>query len=507
LAIKRRMNRVRGINIIWLSLIAVLLGSMAVNFGVSAPSPMLHLDPTKIPGPGQEAVIGEGYVVSVYATDVVDLWAVGFKIRFAPYVSVMTISEIYEGPFLAEGWERGTMFAYTVDSFQGYAYIAIVRLPPYDPSESRWGASGSGLLCTFKLTAIEAGSYPIEITDSKLIDSNLNLMPHGTVGAEYIGPSAMFVRVEVVPGKTVTVGDYTVFMTKVKNNGLTPLYVRARIDFSRVEDLRKIILRSGDTYLDGGFGEDPPMWIDYLYVNGFTGNYGEGWGFNYEGTAPYLDAVEDGNYVWTDAAGMEAGEYPGYYPYTGKYDFADLALDPERVISRVEIEAYTKYAWGLDESNDLDTYMRAPITEAGASTWIGSLWGTGTWDWHTIRWATDPIDYYYPVALTNAGLNGVRIRFLMYWTADDLAHGRVDIDAMRLKVTTIPKEWGVTLADPAYVTIMPGETLELPVIAWTPKASHVVTYNVVASIEYTEAFLKWNSWGSKQHTFTFKVVP
>ncbi len=501
----------RGINIVWLSLIAVLLGSMTVNIGLSAAPTRLYLDPQVIPGPGQEATIGGSYTVSVYVQNAKDLWAAGFKIQYAPYVSVLTISEIYEGPFLATGWDpypnSPTDFSYTVDLFKGFAYIAIVRLPNPDPEVPRMGANGDGLLATFKLTTIEAGECPIEIKEDYLLDSNGSPMDHTTVGAKYLGSTAMFVRVEVVPGKTVAVGEYTAFMTKVKNNGLTPLNVRVRLDITRAEDGRKLVLRSGDTYLDGGIGEEPPMWTDYLYVNGFTGSYGAGWGWTYEGTAPYLDAVGDGNYVWTDAAGMEAGEYPGYYPYTGKYDFADFALDPLKVISRVDIEAYTQYAWGLDENNDLDTYMRYPVTEAAPSKWIGSLWGNEVWAWHTVRWTTTPLSGYFPVALTNAGLNGVRVRFMMYWTADDLAHGRVDVDAMRLKVTTIPKEWGITLADPAYVVIMPGETLELPVISWTPKPSHVGTYNIVASIEYTEAFLKWNSWGSKQHTFTFKVVP
>ena len=501
----------RGINIVWLSLIAVLLGSMAVNIGLSVAPTILYLDPTVIPGPGQEAAIGDSHVVSVYVQDATDLWAAGFKIQYAPYVSVLTISEIYEGPFLATGWDpypnSPTDFSYTVDLFKGFAYIAIVRLPNPDPDVPRMGASGSGLLATFKLTVIEAGECPIEIQEDYLLDSNGFPIAHKATGATYHGASASLIRVEVVPGKTVAVGEYTVFMTKVRNDGDAPLYVKTRFDISRLEDGRKIVLRSGETYLDGGLGEDPPMWIEYLYVNGFTGSYGEGWGWTYEGTAPYLDAVGDGNYVWTDAALMEEGEYPGYYPYTGKYDFADYALDPEKVISSVEIEAYTLYAWGLDEGNDLDTYMRAPVTEAAPSVWLGSLWGTGTAAWHTVRWTTDRVSDLFPTTLTETGLNGARVRFLMYWTADDLEHGRVDIDAMRLKVTTIPAEWGVTPADPEYVVIMPGEELELPVVSWTPKASHVGTYNVVATIEYTSEGLKWNSWGSKQKTFTFKVVP
>jgi hypothetical protein len=153
--------------------------------------------------------------------DATDLWAAGFKIQYAPYVSVLTISEIYEGPFLATGWDpypnSPTDFSYTVDLFKGFAYIAIVRLPNPDPEVPRMGASGDGLLATFKLTTIEAGECPIEIKEDYLLDSNGFPMDHTTVGAKYLGSTAMFVRCEVVPGKTVAVGEYTMFMTKVKN--------------------------------------------------------------------------------------------------------------------------------------------------------------------------------------------------------------------------------------------------------------------------------------------------
>jgi hypothetical protein len=504
------MNRVRGINIVWLSLIAVLLGSMAVNVGFSSAKTKLYLDPARIPGPSGYGAIGESYVVSVYVDQVTDLWAAGFKIQYAPYVSVLTISEIYEGPFLATGWDpypnSPTDFSYTVDLFKGFAYIAIVRLPNPDPEVPRMGASGSGLLATFKLTTIESGECPIDITEDLLLDSNGSPIDHNTIGSIYEGLSGSLVRVEVVPGKTVSVGEYTVFMTKVRNDGDRPLYIRTRFDISRLEDGRKIVLYSGDTYLDGGFGEDPPSWTDYLYVNDFTNTYGAAYGWNYEGTGPYLDAVGDGNFIWTD--GADIPNYPAGFPITGKYDFADFALDPERVISRVDIEAYTKYAAGADENNDLDTYMRFPdVAPYPPTTWVGSLWGTGVWAWHTVRWTTDPVSVYYPSTLTNAGLNNARVRYIMDWTADDLPHGRVDIDAMRLKVTTIPLEWGVLAGDPEYLVVPPGGTVDLPMVSWTPKASHVGTYNVVATVEYTETFLKWNSWGSAQKTFKFNVVP
>ena len=501
----------RGRNIIWLSLIAVLLGAMTVNLGVSAAPVNLYLTPDQIPGPGLSGNVGDEYTVSVNVDDVNDLWGVGFEIHYAPYVSVLTISQIYEGPFLGEGWDPyegmapGTDFSYTVDLFSGIAYIAIVRLPYPDPEIPREGANGAGVVATFKLTVIEAGECPVEMKNSYLLDSMGDPIAHKATSSFYQGSTAMFVRTEVLPGKLVNVGETMLWYTKVKNTGTSPLYVRVRFDISRLEDARKIVLRTGETYLDGGVGVEPPTWIDYLYVNAFTGHYGEGWGWYYVGAEPYLNAVGDGNYIWSD---WSESDLPGHYPYTGRYDFDDFTLDPERVIDSVVIEAYTQYP-AADENMDLDTYMRTPYTEAPPSQWLGSLWGTGTPGWHTVRWTTNTVTDIFPEMAGDDPyyLNGARVRFMLYWTADDGPHGEVQVDAMRLKVTTIPAEWGVIPADPAYVELPPLANLELGVVTWVPKLSHVGTYEVTATVEYTSEFLKWNSWGSKQKTFTIKILP
>jgi len=497
------MNRVRGINIVWLSLIAVLLGAMTVNIGASAGNTKLYIDPSTIPGPGQDGSIGESYVIGVYVDQVTDLWGVGFKIQIAPYASVLTISEIFEGPFLATGWDPSpnlpTDFSYTIDLFKGYVYVAIVRLPNPDPEVPRMGASGSGLIATFKLTVIEAGQCPVDITEDYMLDSNGFPILHQASGGNYFGPMCSLTRVEVLPGRKVYVGETMTFNTKVKNEGKVPMNVRVRYDIARVEDGRHIKLYTGQRYLGSGLGEDPRH--VYLYVNGYTGSY-NGYGWTNVGNAPYLDAIDanitagTGNYMWADEDGS----------INGQFDFETYTLGPQDIVDKVILEAYT-YGPSHNDGNpalhlDLDTYARAP-GGAAPTTWIGSLWTAPSWAWRSPLHETRTLSDFWPTLKTQAGLDLARIRYVYYWSESGVSHGPAYIDAMRLRVDFA----GVDPVEPPVFVIMPGQQLDLTVVTWTAKTEHIGTYDATATIEYTLEGLKWNSWASKQKTFSFSIVP
>lgn len=491
----------------WLTIVAMLIGAMGLlptGSSQTTTVPRIYIDPAEIPGGGAWGHVGDVYYMSVKIENVENLWSAGFKITFAPYTSVVAISELFEGGFLSEDGFYPANLAYTLDLFHGTVYCAITRIPMGDI----YGVYGNGTLMTFKLKVMEAGQSPLGLIETTLLDPTGTPIVHTATGSLYNGIYVAFQRVAIVPGRRPKVGTTINFKTKVYNPTDTPLRVKVRYDITRLEDGRLIVIRTGQEYFGWGVGEDPPTRIEYLYANGFTGSYGAGWGWNYEGTAPYLGAVGDGNFVWTDAADMlnPDGGYPGFYPYTGKYDFEDIApLAANEYIGNVQIEGYTLYGWGLDESNDLDTYMRTPVTEAGGSVWIGSLWGDGTYGWHTTRWTTDTVSTLFPTAKTETGLNGVRVRFVMYWVADDLPHGRVDIDALRLKVS-IPAKWANPLTAPEFI-VPPYSYMELDPVVWTATTDHIGTYHGIATIEYTENGLKWNSWGSKTKTFSFVIRP
>jgi len=485
---------------LWLSLVAILIGSLGMlpsGKSQTTTVPRIYIDPAVIPGGGLWGHVGDTYLMSVKIENAEDLWSAGFKINFAPFASVLKLSEFTEGGFLSEDGSYPASLAYTLDLFHGTVYCAITRRPMGDI----YGVYGNGTLMTFKVGVMDAGQSPLALTETTLIDSAGNPIVHTSTDSFYNGIYVAFERVAIVPGRRPKVGDTIRFKTLVYNPSDTPLRVKVRYDIERAEDGRLIVIRTGQEYFGWGVGETPPTNILYLYANAFV-PYQLGW--NLEGTAPYLNAIGDGNYVWTNGPAT-----PGAFPNTGKYDFEDVTLGTvntaSQSISKVEIEGYTHYAAGLDENNDLDTYMRTPVTEAGSTTWIGSLWGTDTWDWHTVRWTTTPIDGLWPVALTEAGLNGVRVRYIQYWTADNVAHGRVDIDALRLKVS-IQLKWANPLTAPEFI-VPPYSYLELDPVVWTAKTDHIGTYHGTATIEYTQVGSHWNSWGSRVKSFMFVIRP
>lgn len=491
----------RGKDTLWLLLATLLLGVLMVDVGFSPGGyTRISIAPAKIPGPGLLGQVGDTYTMDVNIESVDNLWAIGFEIRFAPFVSVLVISELSEGPFLGTGWEYNgvpwTFFAYSVDSFSGNAHVGMTRLPI--PGQPRMGASGDGILMSFKLTVVEAGEYPIELADVLLLDSETSPMAYSTSDSHYYGSTADLIRVEVLPGRKIRVGETMAIAAKVRNNGDIPLTVRVRLDLSRVADGRQLRLFSGQRYLGGGIGE-PQRHTD-LYVDGYSGHY-SGWGWVEEGTMPLLNATGDGNYIWAPDSSIPWGEMPAFFPIIGKFDFQDCTLGPDDVVDSVTLWAYTRYDW-YDEECDIDVFARS-TDDGGPTIWCGSLWGTESWGWHTVRWTSDPWNMFFPVAKTQEGLNAARLQYIMYWTSDDLKHGNVYVDAIKLRV----KFAAVDPMDPPVFVLQPGEELDLTAMTWNVKLDQVGIYQATATVEYTSAGIRWNSWGSAQKAFQIKLVP
>jgi hypothetical protein len=502
------MNRVRGKSILWLSLIAILFGSMAMLPTVSSQTvPRLYISPSVVPTTGWGHP-GDVYTISVNIENAEDLWAAGFKINFAPYASVVAVSNFQEGGFLSEEGTWNVVMATQLDIFHGTLYVALTRTPS---GGDDWGVWGNGTLFTFRMAVMYAGNSLLDLTETTLLGFDRMPIVHTVTNGFYNGIYVGWGKGNsfgINPTKKVYVGDTFYLDARVKNPTDTPMYVRVRFDLLRDEDGRRFSIYTGQEYIDGGIGELPTPRYEYLYANGYTNTYGVGYGWNFQGTSPYLGAVGDGNYIWTDMA--DPG--PIGFPIVGKFDFQDSSSFVQPVdwtreaIDKVEIEGYTLYASGLDEGNDLDTYMRFPdVAPYPPTIWVGSLWGDGTWGWHTVRWTTDPVSVYYPVTLTEAGLDMARVRYIMYWTADDVAHGRVDVDALRLKVEIRPN-WAVPLVAPSY-EILPGQELQLPSMMWTAKPGQQGHYTVQATVEYTAELVRWNYWGSNPKGRGFQIRP
>jgi hypothetical protein len=480
------VKRVRGKNILWLSVIAMLLSVMMVNVGTApAIKTELYITPDRIPEhPGTLGHIGDEYYMSVNIKEVTDLYGVGFTVRFAPYGKTLTASDVSEGDFMSEGGAYSTAMSYKIDVFAGAIKVGITRLGAVP------GASGSGTLMTWKFTVSEAGSCPIFIENVDLVDSNLNIMDYVTFGSSFYGCTADLIRVNMPDGRHIFVGQDGVFNIKARNDGDVPMYVMGRVEFERVEDGRRIRLYAGQTYYGGYLGADPPF--TYLYCDGYDGAYSE---WTKYGVSPYLDAIEDGNYIESYVADA----------WDAFYSFEDLEmpyLGIYTVISNVDFYGYTKCT---STDPDVDPYC---FTSSGgvdySFMWCDSMGGSTSWAWTGCRYYFGTYNFpeYYGFPLTDEAVDNMELLLYNYGGADGEW-----VDALRAKVefaTIIP-----LYEDLVPTMILPGEEVELPAITWKAVSDHVGKYLATVYLEYSELYpdvgFHFKNTGEKVVTFHFWV--
>jgi hypothetical protein len=291
-------------------------------------------------------------------------------------------------------------------------------------------------------------------------------------------------------GRHIYVGSEGTFCVKARNDGDVNLAVRARLEFERMEDGRRIRLYSGDngqTYYGGYLGAEPPF--TYLYCDGYDGAI-PGW--DHWGDSPYLDAVEDGNLVnSTVNDAMDA-----FYTF----EDIDLPWSGYSVISNVDFYGYTKCA---ETAPDVDPYC---FTTAGgvdySFMWCDSMGGTTDWAWTGCRYYFGVYNFpeYYGFPLTEEAVDNMELLLYNFGGAKGL-----QVDALRAKVefaTITPIE-----VDP--VIIGPGEEVELPCITWIATIDHVGKYIVTCYLEYSELYpdVGWHlkNTGEKVSAFSFWV--
>jgi hypothetical protein len=452
----------------------MLLSVMMVD--VKAP-PMtsISVDPDLVPGPGLLGHPGDEYWLSVNIDNAVNVWAVQFTVKVAPYVSVLTVSGLTEGDFMSAGGTHLTFFYYTTDAFAGEYTFVIMRRGP----APRVGASGSGTLAMFKISIQEAGESPIDLIDTILLDPEGNMIPHSHNNGFYAGPTASLIRVNLPDGRKVTAGDAFPISAKVRNDGDIPLWVTVRLDISRAEDARKIVIRPGQTYTGGGVGE--PLPFEYLYVDEFNE-----WYYEFNGAATNLFGTPDGNYIEGDANAQ----------WASLFGFEDIALGG-REVANIWVETYSRFPNGFTEAVDIDLYGFSSVS---AFAWWGSSWGTTDWGWVGTRWIDgESVLQQQPELADETELNNVEL--LVYNYHGD-APDVMQIDSIRLKVEFA----AITPVVYDVFEILPGEELELDNVVWLSGLDHVGSYDLTASIEYTSENFHWNSWGSMQKTSFFTIV-
>lgn len=493
----------RGKNILWLCLIAMFANVMFVSsYSQEVPVPALKILPEDIPASGLGQP-GDVYDMAVVVENVVNLWTVGFEIHIRPYASVLSASFFREGGFLdtggdspdddwpppeADPWSEYTELAVNIDAMNGIIYVAATRIEAFDlwtgEPLPRVGATGSGTIMTFRLQVLDAGDSPIALEESLLIDPDGNHMVHTARGAKYHGTWAKLMKTLNKKGITAKAGDIFYLPSEVRNFGDIPLMVKVRFDIERIEDGRRIQIRSGQTYGGGGLGE--PLPFEYFYVDGYRENplIGDTHEWNNEGDS--MIGEPDGNYMWADSA----------FAWSMFYSFEDVTLSG-REIANVQLYGYTRQPDGSTDW-DFDPY----VMPWGA--WCDSMCGSADWAWTGGRYyfggPYDMPEYYIGMAMYDeAAFNSNEVFIENYCPSGP----QQQIDAMRWKVEFA----AITpVIAPEYL-VEPHQKIDLPPVTWPSTLDHVGTYKVTATIEYTSTHVSWNAWHANSKTFSLTITP
>jgi hypothetical protein len=435
------VNRVRGKNIMWLALVALLLAMPAVNVRAQSTT-VMYVDPPLTTG----LLPGDTFAVSIMVTDVVDLKSWQFEMSFAKYMSEIAVVDVIEGDFLMIGGE--TYLAKNVDPFHGELRVGCTIL-----GGGVSGVSGSGWLATVIFTVLEAGKCALDLHDTILLDSMGNYIEHTAVDGMYIGPTAdVRALLGTAKGRKApfTAPTTVNFKAQIVNTGYTPLDVRLKYTSVHQGTGVATTLYSGQHLYT-----TMPRAVEYYYVDSFTADFADWTGV---GTSPYLDVADGTSYV----------EGHNHCELMGVFGFADITLNPGDIMYRVSLEGRT---WAASGDTDYDVYS------SDFGLWYGSLWGGGGWAWHTPRWETRIVSEIDPSVLTPAGFNAFGVILHHYGTFDSFAR----LDALRLRVEFI----GIDPVTPPVYTIDPYmPPAELPPAMWDVYAFNAGTYITTVELQY-----------------------
>jgi len=450
---------VRGKNIMWLSLIAMLFATMMANIVTAATPGKLFVDPKAVSGsPGDE------FTIDINVDLINDLYAFGMTVDFAPYVSVLVVSKVAEGPFLKQG--GSTYFKYTYSSFKGEVKVGCTLLGPLS------GVSGAGTLFSITFIVVEAGDSQLDLLDTALLDSNLNPLNYSVTNGYYSGATVNLISMVIAPGRSLTSGQTVEFQSSIKN--MDPdktMDAQVRFDILR-EDGWRTTIWAGQAFVTKV--RDPVT----LYVN----EYNEWLEWDWTNPGASVIGMPDGDYAESIVNGA----------MSSAYGFDDLVLNPGDVIGNIKLEGYCQYPNGATDAVDIDMYSTD-------FDWFGSLYGGPDFGWVSPRWIGADVSDVRPDLLGKdaTALNNLEVLLYNY---EGNADNPMRVDSLRLIVSFSQVYPAV---QPTY-TIGPKEELVLDPATWALADLDEGTYTVTCTVLYTYVHYSWIA-AHKIQTRSFRV--
>lgn len=305
---------------------------------------------------------GDSFVVSIDISKVEDLYAFEFHLQFAPYASVLAVSDVVKGNF----FPPDAYIIWDVRLLDGIVLVGGTLIG------NQPGVSGDGTLVSIEFVVVEAGESELTLYNTELLKrqgSTFIGIPHKTFSGYYKGPTANLVRTEILPGRELHICQMVSFLSSVKNNGDVPLYVLVWFEMVH-ESGMPFVFWAGQTASKCY----PGTKTVYLYVDEFSWSWQD---WQEVGNEPYLNASDDDSFILGD----------DYCQFEGNFGFEDLTLATGESIQDVVLEAYTDGPY--DDGCDLDVY-----TWPGFD-WLGSLYCAGEPRWLPQEGLTKPWVKYF----------------------------------------------------------------------------------------------------------------
>jgi hypothetical protein len=446
-AVKLEVFRVRG-KILSLTMIVALFSAFFVGIGHTQTPYTVYVDPPLVTG----VYAGDTFDISIMITGGADVYAWEILLGYPPFVQQLTPIDFIMGDYLGPD----ASMAKKIDYFNGQVLLGTTMIGDQP------GAYGDGWLATVRFTVIEpAGMFPLDLIYARIFlrigDQIVEVAPEDitAISASFVGPT---LNMDFNPGEpglhkgSYVAGRTRKFKTTVSNTGYAPVWARTKV--TSTKDTGEIVTLYGGQHLY----TTQPRATEYYYVNGFTADFTD---WTQTGTSPYLNAADASQVTGND-----------YCELVGMFDFADITLNPGDIIYRVTLEGLTRSA---NANIDFDVYD-------GAFNWIDSLWGTGSWSWHTTRWVNAVTSAIVPSLLTVAGFNAFQV-VIHYYSPDGSPMGPAELDALRLKVEYI----GIApLTVPSTLVPVGATEMRLSDALWDLWAFNVGTYTSTFQVEYRQ---------------------
>jgi len=426
---------VRGKTILWLALTAIILGSL-IPLMATAQTGAIYVDPSEI---HNDDLSTDEFTIDINVEGMVDLYGLGFELRFAPYTQTLVVSGVVEGDFLAQGGYE-TDFFYQISAFTGVVEIYVGRFGPVP------GASGDGTLVSISFKVLDAGDSVLNIARLEMYNSEPVQIYCEVRDGMYYGPTCdvtdAYIQGSCGVAPVAREGDIVTVHSEITNNSPLPLEAMVRYDLFG-KDGRLYSFWAGQTFRSSVPQPPYPGYIE-LSVDGFEEWYAM---WDTVGDFPWLDPGTD-SYVTCDTNGM----------LHGLFTFEDMTLPEGWFIDHVVLEGLTDGPY--NEGIDYDMYSQN-------FNWVGSLYavGTGLPEWVAPRWIGADASDAEPTLLTVEGVNDFGA-ILYFFDPDNLATGADIMYSLRLKVYLGWPDPTHEPADPPVFTVPPGESIWVDAVTW-----------------------------------------